>query len=371
MEDKVKIKNIHKDHARFRDIVRGRIKEDLKKYITRGELIGKKGEQIVSIPLPQIELPRFALGGGNAGVGQGDGKEGDPVGADQGEGGGMAGDQPADHPLEVEVTIDELAEILGEELGLPRIKPKGKDVLEARKVRFTGIYRVGPQSLRHFRRTYKEALKRTLASGLYNPENPIIVPVREDFRYRSWKEEPLPKSNAVAIYMMDVSGSMGDEQKEMVRICSFWIDTWLRAHYKGIQVRYITHDAMAREVDEETFYHSREAGGTMISSAYKLCAEMIQKEYPETEWNIYTFHFSDGDNWSTDDTKEAIEVAEGKLLPKVNQFAYGQVSSPYGSGQFIKDLRNRLGDNEKVVFAEIKGREGILDAIKMFLGKGR
>jgi uncharacterized sporulation protein YeaH/YhbH (DUF444 family) len=368
------IKSIHKDQSRFREIVRGRVKADLKKYISRGELIGKKGDQIVSIPVPQIDLPRFLLGGGKAsGVGQGDGEEGDALGqAGDGDGGaGQAGDRPGRHVLEVELSIEELAAILGEELGLPRIRPKGHDKLETRKVRFTGIYRVGPQSLRHFRRTFKQALKRTIAGGMYTPDDPLIVPVREDFRYRSWKEKPSPKANAVAIYMMDVSGSMGDEQKELVRMASFWIDTWLKAHYKGIVVRYITHDAEAREVDEETFFHSRESGGTMISSAYRLCADMMRHDYPEAEWNIYPFHFSDGDNWSTDDSAEALGLVKNDILPRANQFAYGQVVSHYGSGQFLKEIKDALPDEEKVVCAEIKDRDAILDAIREFLKGGR
>ena len=80
--------------------------------------------------------------------------------------------------------------------------------------------------------------------------------------------------------MMDVSGSMGDEQKEIVRIESFWLDTWLRNAIPGHRVsRYIIHDATAKEVDRETFFRTRESGGTMISSAYKLCAKLIEEEY--------------------------------------------------------------------------------------------
>lgn len=372
MPEETIIRKIEKDHARFREVVHGKVREDLRKYISRGELIGKKGDQVVSIPLPQIELPRFRLGRlDTAGVGQGDGEEGDVLGAEGGEGAGRAGDQPADHVLEVEFTIEELAQILGEELGLPRIKPKGTDRLETRKIRFTGIHKVGPQSLRHFRRTFKQALKRTIASGLYDPDDPLVIPVRDDFRYRSWKEEPLPQAKAVAIYMLDVSGSMGDEQKEIVRIVSFWIDTWLRANYKNIFCRYITHDAQAREVDRDTFFHTREAGGTMISSAYKLCAELIEKEYPESDWNIYPFHFSDGDNWSPDDTREAIEVLRNRIIPRVNQFAYGQVRSPYGSGQFLRDLSAAFPEEEVIVTAEIANRDAILDAIRAFLKAGR
>ena len=80
--------------------------------------------------------------------------------------------------------------------------------------------------------------------------------------------------------MMDVSGSMTDEQKEIVRIEAFWIDTWIKAHYKGVETVYIIHDAAAQEVDEHTFYHTRESGGTKISSAYELADKIITTRYP-------------------------------------------------------------------------------------------
>ena len=78
--------------------------------------------------------------------------------------------------------------------------------------------------------------------GNYDPQKPVVVPTREDKRYRSWRTTPMPQSNAVMIFIMDVSGSMGDEQKEIVRIASFWIDTWLRSQYKGLESRFIIHD---------------------------------------------------------------------------------------------------------------------------------
>ena len=130
---------IKQDHSRFREIVRGRIRQNLKKYISRGELIGKQGKDRVAIPLPQIDTPRFKYdpkdGGG---VGQGDGKPGDSLGKGQGqpgEGGkGEAGEGEGEKALEVEVTMAELAEILGEELQLPRIEPRGeKQVVTERR----------------------------------------------------------------------------------------------------------------------------------------------------------------------------------------------------------------------------------------------
>jgi len=366
---------IDQDHSRFRNIVRGKIRQNLRRYISQGEMIGRKGKDLVSIPIPQIDIPRFTFGEKQqGGVGQGDGEPGDPLGQseEEGEGGqGKAGKDPGEHALEVDITLDELADILGEELELPAIENKGKSRIVSAKDRYTGIRRVGPESLRHFRRTYREALKRTIASGAYSPSMPIVVPQREDKRFRSWNEETEPVANAVIIYMMDVSGSMGDEQKEVVRIESFWIDTWLQRQYKGIESRYIIHDAVAREVDRETFFKTRESGGTMISSAYKLCSDLIDQHYPPAEWNIYPFHFSDGDNWSMDDTLTCIELLKQKILPNVNVFSYGQVESPYGSGQFVKDMREHFAADDRVITSEIRDRDAIVSSIKDFLGKGK
>ena len=366
---------VDQDHSRFRQIVRGRIRQNLRKYISQGELIGRKGKDLVSIPIPQIDIPRFRYGDKQqGGTGQGDGDPGDPVGGEEQEGesgAGKAGEGEGDHVLEVDVTLDELAAILGEELELPDIENKGKSKLVNEKDRYTGVRRVGPESLRHFRRTYREALKRQISMGVYTADRPVIVPIPDDKRYRSWRTVAEPVANAVIIYMMDVSGSMGDEQKEIVRIESFWIDTWLQRQYKGLESRYIIHDAVAREVDRDTFFHTRESGGTMISSAYKLCSQLIDDHYPPDEWNIYPFHFSDGDNWSMDDTLACVDILKEKLLPRANMFAYGQVESPYGSGQFIKDLRDHLGKDERVLVSEIRDKDAIVGSIKEFLGKGK
>src|SRR6266567_3491559 len=209
------ILKIEKDHQRFRQIVKGRIRDDLRKFLTKGELIGKEGKT-------------------------------------------QGGTDPGQHLMEVDLSLDELAEILAEELKLPRIEPKGKHRITTVRDRYSGIKRVGPESLRHFKRSFKEALKRQIMVGDYDPANPVIIPRKKDMRYRSWKEVKSPQSNAVIVFMMDVSGSMGEEQKELVRLESFWIDTWLRKNYEGIESRYIVHDVSAREVDKHTFYHLRE-----------------------------------------------------------------------------------------------------------------
>jgi uncharacterized protein len=366
---------IEQDRGRYRQIVRGKIKDNLKKYISRGELIAQHGKEKVSIPLPSIDLPRFKFGHQEqGGTGMGEGDVGDtlqPGDVKEGSGQGEAGDNPGEHSLEVDVSFEELAEILGETLELPRIEPRGSERITSQSYKFTGIQSTGPESLRHFKRTYKQALRRQIMAGTYNPKRPVIIPTREDKRYRSWKVKEEPETSAVIIYMMDVSGSMGDEQKEIVRIESFWIDTWLRSQYKGIETRYIIHDAVAKEVERDTFFHTRESGGTMISSAYKLCADIIEREFPPAQYNIYPFHFSDGDNWSSDDTHLCLDILKRRLLPVANVFCYGQVDSPYGSGQFIKDLQGAFENDDRVLTSEIADKDAIYKSIGDFLGKGK
>jgi uncharacterized sporulation protein YeaH/YhbH (DUF444 family) len=367
---------IKRDHARFRKIIKGKIRNGLRKYISSGEMPVSKGKGNYTIPMPSIETPRFKFGERQqGGVGQGDGKPGDSVDGKEGEGQpgqGEAGEGEGKKELEVELSLEELASILGEELALPNIQPKGKKSLQSETTKYTSIGHVGPDSLKHFKRSYREALKRQIATGTYDVKNPVIIPVRSDFRYRSSDMKVENENAAVVIYMMDVSGSMGDEQKEIVRTESFWINLWLKSQYKDIQIRYIIHDATAKEVDEETFFRTRESGGTLISSAFKLCQEIIDADYNPDEWNIYPFHFSDGDNWSTDDTKLCMEILEGHILPASNVFCYGQVESRYGSGQFYKDLIGKYGnENEKVILSKIKNKESIMDSIREFLGKGK
>ena len=340
--------------------------------MTQGEIIGRQGKDYVRIPVHQIDLPHFRFGQRQSGgVGSGDGQPGTSLGQEGEQNGQKAGSSEGEHTLDVEVSLQELAEMLAQELELPRIQPKGQGSLSSQKNKYTGIHNIGPNSLRHLKRTYREALKRQIVSGLYDPQNPVIIPIKRDFRFRTWKNIQKPQNNALIVYMMDVSGSMGDEQKEIVRTESFWIDTWIRSNYKDIDIRYIIHDAAAREVDENTFYHTRESGGTLISSAYKLCLDLISKEYPIDEWNIYVFHFSDGDNWSAEDTKLCVDLLKADLVPKCNLFCYGQVESRYGSGQFIKDLMENFQEEGRLVTSKIENKEAIYRSLKEFLGKGK
>ncbi len=364
------VEKIEKDHRRFKQIVKGKIRKELRKFLSHGELIGKEGKHLISIPIAGIDLPHFRYGdNNNSGVGQGEGKPGDEV---AGEGESQGGTEPGRHVLEVDVTLDELAEILGEELQLPRIEPKGKHNITSIKDKYSSVRQSGPESLRHFKRTFRRALRRMIMTGTYDAKDPSIIFERRDKVYRSWKPVKKPQSNAVIVYMMDVSGSMGHEQKELVRLEAFWIDVWLRKNYEGIESRYIVHDVHAKEVDRETFFRLREDGGTKISSAFKCCRDLLDRHYHPEEWNMYLFHFSDGDNSSESDSRECCRILKEELLPQANQFGYCQVASAYGSGNFIEVLRDQLAEEaENMVTSRVNTKDDIYDSIKAFFAKGR
>ena len=180
----------------------------------------------------------------------------------------------------------------------------------------------------------------------------------------------MPQFDAVVLYMMDVSGSMTDEQKEIVRIEAFWIDTWLKSQYDGVTTRYIIHDAVAREVDEHTFYHTRESGGTQD----QLGLQAGQQDHRRVRIPPITgtSTSSTSPTATTGATITALHQPLARPAPaQVNLFGYGQVESPYGSGEFYRELEEAFDEIPNLALSEIRNKEGIYDSIKEFLGRGR
>ena len=364
---------IERDHQRFRKLVRGKVKSNLSKYISRGEMIGKKGKDLVSIPLPQIDIPQFRYGKkGSGGVGQGQGQPGQPLGARQGRAEGGAGDQPGGHILEVELTMEEMAADPRRGVG-PAAHRAARQ--EEHRHHPRQVHRHPPDRPR-----VAAPLQAHLQAGAEAPDRlqaPTTPPSRSSSRSARtssiavWKEVQQPQSVAVIIYMMDVSGSMTDEQKEIVRIEAFWIDTWIKAHYKGVETVYIIHDAAAQEVDEHTFYHTRESGGTKISSAYTLADKIITARYPPDQWNIYAFHFSDGDNWG-DDIPHCIEILTREAAAASSTCsATARWKAPTAAASSTNTSTRWSANARTWSCSRIPDRDAILGSIKEFLGTGR
>ena len=152
---------------------------------------------------------------------------------------------------------------------------------------------------------------------------PFLDPI--DLRFRNRVRVPVPSSKAVMFCLMDISGSMDEGRKELSKRFFILLYLFLTRHYDKIDLVFIRHHTQAQEVDEENFFHARETGGTVVSSALVLMEEIIKARYSPSEWNIYGAQASDGDNWHHDSGR-CRELLADKLLPLVRYFAYVQVA---------------------------------------------
>ena len=152
---------------------------------------------------------------------------------------------------------------------------------------------------------------------------PYLDPI--DLRYRSRVKVAMPTSKAVMFCLMDVSGSMDEGRKELSKRFFILLYLFLTRHYEKIDIVFIRHHTQAQEVDEENFFHARETGGTVVSSALVLMEEIIRARYSPSEWNIYGAQASDGDNWHHDSGR-CRELLATKILPLCRYFAYVQVA---------------------------------------------
>ncbi len=124
-------------------------------------------------------------------------------------------------------------------------------------------------------------------------------------------------------------------------------------------------------MDRDTFYHLREDGGTRISSAFRCARHLLNNHSPADDWNIYLFHFSDGDTSSEADSRECCNLLTEHLLPECNMFGYCQVASAYGSGNFINVLHEHVADQENMITSRVNNKDDIYDSIKVFFSKGQ
>jgi uncharacterized sporulation protein YeaH/YhbH (DUF444 family) len=152
---------------------------------------------------------------------------------------------------------------------------------------------------------------------------PYLDPI--DLRFRNRIRVAVPTSKAVMFCVMDVSGSMDEARKELSKRFFILLYLFLTRHYEKIDLVFIRHHTQAQEVDEQNFFHARETGGTVVSSALVLMEEIIRARYNPAEWNIYGAQASDGDNWHHDSGR-CRELLGDKLLPLCRYFAYVQVA---------------------------------------------
>lgn len=358
----------YQDQLRHQEKVKEAIRNSLPDLISEESIILSNGREVVKIPIRSMDEYRFRyntnknkhLGQGNGRSKVGDvlGKEPDPA---QGSGNGQgAGDQPGIDYYEAEVSVDELEAILFSELELPNLKTKEEQQLEIQDIDFKDVRKKGLMGNIDKKRTILEAIRRHARQGR---EKFLIS--NDDLRFKTWEDVVEPQSNAVVLAIMDTSGSMGNFEKYIARTFFFWMVRFLRTKYEKVEIVFIAHHTEAKEVSEEHFFSKGESGGTICSSAYRLALDIIRKRFPISQYNIYPFHFSDGDNLTSDNEKCVRLVQE--LMELSNMFGYGEINQ-YNRHSTLMSAYRHIKDPRFLHYV-LKDKSDVYKALKVFFGK--
>lgn len=430
---------IQRDLDRFRRTARGG-RSDLEQFIVEGENT-PPGED-VRIPEgtdKRIDLPGFEYAEEEKGViVRGDElEEGDVVEAPDGPEDGEPGDEPGDH--ERSLSPEEFARRLDEELGLD-LEPKGKRTKQE-DVQYTDTVSNGPRSALDISTTMENGLKRAIPQGFdeeyaremtkvggadpqtvfrelrnddvsvsldwvednfveeveydgfehfreeNEPSDSITTPAdqppfrRDDMVFRAGDPIEEPDADVVVVNMLDTSGSMGGEKRDLSLRVLYNTANYLAGKYDNAEFVYITHDTEAQQRGEEEFRKISTGGGTVVSSAYDRARETLEEEYPWSEWNRYVFAAGDGENRGSDTEDNILPMMDSSsddYLP-ANRHAYAEVQ-PSGSNRSA-DLADNIVEHfddmedtsagrrrDDVAVARVEGPDDITPAIETFLG---
>jgi hypothetical protein len=354
------------DQQRHKEKIKEAIKKNLSDIVSEESIILSDGKKMVRVPIRSLEEYRFRYDPGrqqHAGQGNGKSKIGDVVAQEPRPGKGKKGDAGKEAGVdyyEAEITMEELASMIFEDLSLPNLEQKRQQEMETEAVRFTDVRKKGPMTNLDKKRTIMENMKRNAAKG-----EPRFKDIKsEDLRFKVWEPTIKYQSNAVVLAMMDVSGSMGEFEKYIARSFYFWMVRFLRTKYNNVQIVFISHHTEAKEVSEDEFFHKGESGGTQVSSAYELALQIIQERYKPEDWNIYPFHFSDGDNlpWDNDRCVQLVH----KLMELCNIFGYGEIrEGHYRSPSTLMSAYNKIND-KKFIAVTISDKKEVYPALRKF-----
>lgn len=362
----------YQDQQRHIEKVKDAIKNNLPDLVTEENIIMSNGREVVKIPIRSLDEYKIRYNyNKNKHVGQGDGDSqvGDVIAREPGKGdqaqgngqGKKAGDQPGSDYYEAEVSIEEVEEALFRDLELPNLEQKEQDEIIVEDIEFNDVRKKGLMGNIDKKRTILTALKRNAREGKAS-----IAPIyNEDLRFKTWNEVVKPESKAVVLAMMDTSASMGTFEKYMARSFFFWMTRFLRTKYESVDIEFIAHHTEAKVVSEDDFFNKGESGGTICSSAYKKALELITEKYNPKRFNIYPFHFSDGENITSDNAK-CIDLV-GQIMDVSQMFGYGEVNG-YNRYSTLMNAYRTIEDPKFRHFI-LKEKRDVYHAMKTFFKK--
>ena len=354
------------------------LKKAVEKAVDKRSITDIERGERVNIPAGDISEPTFGIGAGgirdtvypgNEEFAQGD-QIPRPPGGNGGSGRGEASDSgEGEDEFAFSLSREEFMDLFFEDLELPNlIKTQLATETQFKKVRAGYTHSGSPSNISVIRsmrgamarrialasplKRKLRALEEQLASlpSQQTPDSAAVITLKEeikqlkerirrvpyidtfDLRYNNRIDQPIPTTQAVMFCLMDVSGSMGEFEKEIAKRFFIMLHLFLSRAYERIELVFIRHHTAAKEVDEEEFFYSRETGGTIVSSALTMLADIVQERYPTSEWNIYAAQASDGDNWGDDSPRSRNMLIE-KIMPYLQYYAYIEIGegSPIGN----------------------------------------
>jgi uncharacterized sporulation protein YeaH/YhbH (DUF444 family) len=374
------------NQQRFLKRYKAQVREAVARAVSQRKIADTDRGGNVSIPARDLREPSFSLGSGGLQERVLPGNEqfttGDriprPPGGGGGSGSGKAGDSgEGEDTFSFALSREEFLEFFFEDMALPDLVKTQLAQIPQTRMRRGGYRSDGTPSNLSIMRTMRESLARRIALaaphrerlaqvdeqiaaerarcpqpapgiGLVLNNAPIDsehlttlllerdrllgriarVPFIDEFdlRYNNRVPQPRPISQAVMFCLMDVSGSMDEHRKDLAKRFFILLHLFLTRHYERIEIVFVRHHTVAAEVDEEGFFHSRESGGTLVSSALELTLEIMKARYPTDQWNLYVAQASDGDNWESD-CPRCHELLLNEILPRVQYYCYVEVDS--------------------------------------------
>lgn len=339
----------------FNEFIEEQLADMVEGILTDGNLteFGERGSELI-VEMDDIQPPAFVYG-------------------DEGRGGSGAGRGPGGggEKMRFNLSFNHLMEAIARHLRLPNLLKEGKGRIKQISHEFKTFSPVGV--LLDKKRTFKRALKTSVATGAYDPalgRNDVLI-TRRDRRYKSPQRVEKPRYRAVVFYMGDISYSTYGERLELEKRMVSFIHHWLDFNYgaRRVEHRFFVHDAEAYEVQEEDFYKVSNAGGTRAAIVFDLVSQVAFNEYDVQSTNFYAFYFGDGELFA-DDAKEIVEILDHTMRPMFNRIGVVEVQ-PSRASHLVTQVSTRFTRDEVVRFGELKSRKDTLEVIRALFGGGK
>ncbi len=368
------------NRQRFLRRARGAIKEAVQKQLKDGKVTDFAADKTISIPAKSTKEPRWRLdpATGRRGIvspGNREYQEGDeikkpPQGAGQGQGKDAAAGGELDDEFQFTLSRDELLDVLFDDLELPNLVKTTLKETQAFDHRRAGYTTTGSPSNINVLRTMRHALGRRIALGRPTQGEIDALAARRDalheddldarfaveaeierleakrrrigfidpvdVRFNAFEKRPEPSTRAVMFCLMDVSGSMGEREKDLAKRFYMLLHLFLQRRYGRLDVVFIRHTHEAQEVDEHEFFYSRQSGGTVVSTALEKMLEIVRDRYSTSDWNLYVAQASDGYTQSGD-AQTCVQMLSADVMPVVQHYAYIEILDEREISVFASD----------------------------------